>query len=84
VFSPEIYDGEDSSHCASIFSIQIVYSFTGRWQFQMSSSSTSVAIEKIDRLFCCAECKVVFLFESDAIDHQAASGHPRMAEMPFE
>lgn len=43
-----------------------------------------MTIEKIDRLFYCTECKVVFLFKSDAIDHETASGHPRMHEIPFE
>jgi hypothetical protein len=43
-----------------------------------------MTIEEIDRLFYCTECKVVFLFSSDAIDHETASGHPRMQEMAFE
>jgi hypothetical protein len=43
-----------------------------------------VTVEKLDRIFFCAECKTVFLFTADARDHEKASGHAHLREMPFD
>jgi hypothetical protein len=50
----------------------------------MMSSGANVTVEKIDRIFFCTECKMVFLFKSDARDHQSMQGHTSLKEMPFE
>jgi len=50
----------------------------------MLPSHAGLTVEKIDRLYFCSECKVVFLFKSDALEHQSILNHPKMHEMPFE
>jgi hypothetical protein len=50
----------------------------------MLPAGTGVTVEKLDRIYFCAECKIVFLFKSDASDHEKASGHTQPSEMPFE
>jgi hypothetical protein len=47
------------------------------------SSQKGVTVEKIDRIYFCAECRMVFLFLSDASDHQRSQGHSKINEMPF-
>jgi hypothetical protein len=40
-------------------------------------------IEKLDRIYLCAQCKAVFLFKSDVEDHKEMSGHGDMKVRPF-
>lgn len=42
-----------------------------------------MTVEKIDRIYFCTECRMVFLFKSDADDH-GQLGHSSLKEMPFE
>ncbi|HEX2014751.1 MAG TPA: hypothetical protein VLA68_05950 [Nitrososphaera sp.] len=49
----------------------------------MTPAGVAATVEEIDRLYFCAECKMVFLFKSDSIDHERISGHAKMHEMPF-
>jgi hypothetical protein len=50
----------------------------------MLPAGAGVTVEKLDRIFFCAECKTVFLFKADASDHEKASSHAHLREMPFE
>jgi hypothetical protein len=50
----------------------------------MYASSAEVTAEKVDRLYFCTECRIVFLFKSDVDDHEAISGHSKINEMPFD
>ena len=77
-------EGKDSSYCASILLIHSVYSFTKCLLFRMMSAGAGITIEKIDRIYFCTECKMVFLFKSDASDHRSMQGHSSLKEMPFE
>ncbi len=61
-----------------------VYSFIARWQCRMTPSGTGVLVEKIDRIYFCIDCKVVYLFGSDALDHERLTGHAEMHEIPFD
>ncbi len=45
---------------------------------------TGVTVEKLNRIYSCAECKAVFLFKLDASDHEKESGHTNLREMPLE
>jgi hypothetical protein len=48
------------------------------------SQGAGLTIEKIDRIYFCAECRTVFLFKSDAQDHEVLQGHANLKELPFE
>jgi hypothetical protein len=48
------------------------------------STNGGLTVEKIDRIYFCAECRMVYLFKSDADDHQTETGHAGLREMPFE
>jgi hypothetical protein len=50
----------------------------------MMPSGAGITVEKLDRIYFCAECKIVFLFKLDASDHGKASGHTQLRDMPFE
>jgi len=50
----------------------------------MMSSGAGLTVEKIDRIYFCAKCRMVFLFKSDADDHAELQGHTNLKEMPFE
>ena len=50
----------------------------------MMSPGEGMTVEKIDRIYFCTECKMVFLFKSDASDHGSIQGHSSLKEMPFE
>lgn len=50
----------------------------------MSAAGTGVTVEKLDRIFFCNECRMVFLFKLDATEHQKMTHHTQMREMPFE
>ena len=43
----------------------------------------STIVEKLDRVYCCKQCRAVFLFKSDVNDHVEMSGHPDIQEVPF-
>lgn len=77
-------NGEVSSYCASTLLIHSVYSFNGLRISQMSAAGTGVTVEKLDRIFFCNECRMVFLFKLDATEHQKMTHHTQMREMPFE
>lgn len=49
----------------------------------MISSGAEMATEKLDRIYFCARCRMVFLFKSDAVEHQEASRHTKISEMSF-
>ena len=40
-------------------------------------------VEKLDRVYCCGQCRAVFLFKSDVDDHKETSGHCDIKEVPF-
>jgi hypothetical protein len=43
-----------------------------------------VTVEKIDKIYFCIECRMVFLFKSDAAaDYETMSGHKKMREFPL-
>jgi hypothetical protein len=50
----------------------------------MSPSGSGVTVEKLDKIYFCAECKMVFLFKVDASDHEKSYGHKQLRELPFE
>ena len=50
----------------------------------MSTAGSGLTVEKLDKIYFCAECKIVFLFRADASDHEKASGHAQLRELPFE
>lgn len=50
----------------------------------MLPSGAGVAIEKIEKIYFCNECRTVFLFKLDASDHEKMTGHGQMREMPFD
>jgi hypothetical protein len=50
----------------------------------MLPSGAGVTVEKLDRIYFCNECRTVFLFKTDASDHEKATGHGQMREMPLE
>jgi hypothetical protein len=50
----------------------------------MLPSGSGVTVEKLDKIYFCAECKTVFLFKADASDHEKASGHSQLRELSFE
>jgi hypothetical protein len=50
----------------------------------MMASESWVTVQKLDRIYFCAECKIVFLFKLDASDHEKASGHTQLRDVPFE
>ncbi len=50
----------------------------------MMQSGAGMTVEKIDRIYFCTECSMVFLFKADAVDHQKLQGHSGMNEMAFE
>ena len=50
----------------------------------MMSLRGGMTVEKIDRIYFCAECRMVFLFKSDAEEHQDVMGHAGIREMSFE
>ena len=47
------------------------------------SAEDKVSIEKIDRIYFCKECQMVFLFKSDVKEHQDRHGHSNLKDMPF-
>jgi hypothetical protein len=41
-------------------------------------------VEKLDKIYCCAQCKAVFLFKSDVSEHEEMFvGHGTMKELPL-
>ncbi len=50
----------------------------------MLPSGAGVTVEKLDRIYACTECKTIFLFKLEASDHEKASGHTQLREMPLE
>lgn len=50
----------------------------------MLPSGAGVTVEKLDRIYFCNECRTVFLFKLDASEHEKATSHNQMREMPLE
>lgn len=50
----------------------------------MLPSGAGVTVEKLDKIYFCNECRTVFLFKLDASEHERATGHSQMREMPLE
>jgi hypothetical protein len=50
----------------------------------MLPTGSGVTVEKLDKIYFCAECRTVFLFKADASDHEKVSGHTQLRELPFE
>lgn len=50
----------------------------------MLPAGAGVTVEKLDRVYFCNGCRTVFLFKSDASDHEKMAGHAQIREMPFE
>jgi hypothetical protein len=40
-------------------------------------------LDRMDRIYCSAECRAAFLFRFDVDDHKEMSGHDRMHELSF-
>jgi hypothetical protein len=49
----------------------------------MFPAGSEVTVEKLDRIYFCAECKMVFLFKADVREHGKMTGHAEAREMPF-
>jgi len=41
-------------------------------------------VERLDKIYYCNDCKVVFLFQSDIEDHGLYVGHDDFTVLPFE
>ena len=41
-------------------------------------------IERLDKIYYCNDCKLVFLFQSDIEDHGLFVGHDDFTALPFE
>jgi len=50
----------------------------------MLPAGAGVTVEKLDRVYFCAECKMVFLFRADVHDHEKMTNHAKAREMPFQ
>lgn len=50
----------------------------------MLPAGAGVTVEKLDRIYFCNACRTVFLFKSDASDHEKDAGHAQIREMPFD
>ena len=42
-----------------------------------------LAIEKLDKIYVCTQCKIVFLFKSDVDDHAEMTGQSDMKVQPL-
>jgi hypothetical protein len=40
-------------------------------------------VERLDKVYFCVQCKAVFLFRSDVIDHEEISGHQDAQTFPL-
>ena len=40
--------------------------------------------EKLDKIYYCADCEIVFLFQSDVENHTAGTGHTMIGQIPFD
>ena len=49
----------------------------------MSSLDTKL-MERLDRIYLCAQCNAVFLFKSDVQDHKEMLGHDEVKIRPFK
>lgn len=50
----------------------------------MLPSGVGVTVEKLDKIYFCIECRMVFLFKSDAAaDYERMSGHKELREFPL-
>jgi hypothetical protein len=43
-----------------------------------------VTVEKLDKIYFCNQCRTVFLFKTDASDHEKIFGHAEIGEMSYE
>lgn len=50
----------------------------------MMTQDSGATLEKIDRIYYCANCKTVYLFKSEVEDHTASHSGCKIDEMPFE
>jgi hypothetical protein len=50
----------------------------------MLPSSAGVTVEKLDKIYFCAECKIIFLFKLDVSEHQQTSSHTQLLELSLE
>jgi hypothetical protein len=41
-------------------------------------------VEKLDKVYVCNNCRVVFLFQSDVEDHNVTTGHKQMSVLPLD
>jgi len=76
-----ISDCKHSSYCASKLFMRGVYSFNGVPKLRMLPVEAGVAVEKLDKIYFCNECRNVFLFNTDVSDHEKMSGHTEIREM---
>jgi len=40
-------------------------------------ATIAVTIESLDKVYCCMECRAVYLFQSDVLDHQQQTKHEK-------
>ena len=40
-------------------------------------------VEKLDKIYVCSKCGVVFLFRSDVEEHEESAGHRRVCKVPL-
>lgn len=51
----------------------------------MLPSGVGVTVEKLDKIYFSIECRMVFLFKSDAaVDYERMSGHKELREFHFD
>jgi hypothetical protein len=50
---------------------------------RVSVLNPKLEIEKLDRIYVCAQCRSVLLFKSDVEDHSEMSGHGDVKEWPL-
>jgi DNA-directed RNA polymerase subunit RPC12/RpoP len=50
----------------------------------MPQNVMDAPVEKLDRVYVCAECGMSFLFRSDVEYHAESAGHREMRQVPLE
>lgn len=50
----------------------------------MMTHQSGAAVEKLDRMYYCANCRMVFLFKADVQDHTASHVGCKINEMAFD
>ena len=51
--------------------------------FTATSDLTLRQAERLDKIYCCVQCKAIFLFIEDVQHHKTDSGHQEASVLPF-